>query len=51
MTGEGSHAWPAGKGENPDFLMAREVFLQENLASILYLVIVNPRVTIVELGH
>lgn len=34
-----------GQGQNPDFLMPTEVFLPENLVTVLYLVIVNPRAT------
>lgn len=33
------------QGQNLDFLMPTEVFLSENLATILYLVIINPETT------
>lgn len=33
------------RDQNPDFLMPREVFLPENLATVLYLVVVNPGAT------
>lgn len=37
-----------GQGQNPDFLMPGEVLLPENLATVLYLVIVNPGAAIRE---
>lgn len=39
MTGQGSHMpGRPGQGRNPDFLLAREVFLHENPATALCLV-------------
>lgn len=49
MTGEGSHTpGEPGKEQNPGFLIAREVFLLENLATVLYLVMVSPGATTLE---
>lgn len=44
--GAGSHMPEQdGQGQNPDFLMPGQVFLPENLATVLYRVIVNPGAT------